>query len=95
MPAIIKEVGAILTRDPMKILADPPGYIFRIVVLGYRLNNGTCIGSLSTQLATIDDIGVMHFSYVHQRTNLVNSDNGSDLNSQLINFVGESIRELN
>ena len=74
---------------------DNNNYWFNINVIGYRLNTGVCIGSITTNLTSgamlSDDF---HFASVHSTNLLVNSSTGSNLNNQVLSMIGNSIREF-
>ena len=74
---------------------DNDNYWYTISVIGYRLNNGVCIGSISTELYSAVRFREFHFAYVQSETMLVNSSNGSNLNNQVLSVVGDNIRKLN
>ena len=75
---------------------DNNNYWLSINVIGYRLNSGVCIGSITTELASGSRLsGDFHFAYVHLSNLLVSSSSGSNLNNQVLSMVGNSIRELN
>ena len=74
---------------------DKDNYWYTISVIGYRLNNGVCIGSINTELYSAVRFRVFHFAYVQSETMLVNSSNGSNLNNQVLSVVGDNIRKLN
>ena len=69
-------------------------YWFSVNVIGYRLNNGVCIGSISTELYSAQILEDFHFAYVHTSTLLVNSTSGSNLNNQVLSMIGDSLREF-
>lgn len=74
---------------------DLNNYWFSINVLGYRLNSGVCIGSIETNILSGSVLsGVFHLAYVQTSKLLVNSVSGSNLNNQVLNLVGDSIREI-
>lgn len=92
----ISNAGANVKEEHIGLISpDNNNYWFNINVIGYRLNSGVCIGSITTSLASgamlSDDF---HFALVHTTNFLVNSSTGSNLNNQVLSMVGDSIREF-
>jgi len=74
---------------------DNNNYWYTISVIGYRLNNGVCIGSISGELYAAVRFSEFHFAYVQSETMLLNSTNGSNLNNQVLSVASDFIRKLN
>ena len=73
---------------------DNKNYWFAVSVIGYRLNSGICIGSISTELYTAARFDDFHFAYVHESNMLVNSNRGSNLNNQVLSMIGDVFRKI-
>ncbi|MGC6520153.1 MAG: hypothetical protein ACON37_09050 [Candidatus Puniceispirillaceae bacterium] len=92
----LSNAGANVMKEVIGLMhPDNNNYWFNVDVIGYRLNNGVCIGSITTSLSSGAMLsGDFHFAFVHTTNLLVSSSSGSNLNNQVLSMVGNSIREF-
>lgn len=87
----LSNAGAVVKKDVGVLYLDST-YEYAISVIGYRLPNGICIGSIETELRTTVLQEKFHVAYVHNVAGLFSGP--GNLNDNVLDFVGNSIRQI-
>lgn len=81
-----------------EVLSNPyeKKYTFMVTTFGGRIRNGVCIGNVEIDLWAGMLIGdIFHAATAFQRQSLLVSNPNKNLNNQILDVVGEALRDLN
>ena len=70
-------------------------YYFRVTGFGSRALNGYCVGYIELELVSFADVfGIRQLTSVYQNGYIRISSKGSNLNNEILDIVGNEIREM-